>query len=112
MRLDIQVIGSHHHKRLGRTVGTELAPIETGPNALIFAAKDQSPRLGKWRSEMDEDLMARMGAAIKKLHERALVLGHPSKDHDMADVLQALALIMEAQIDLARGQRVLLTGTC
>jgi hypothetical protein len=30
----------------------------------------------------------------------------------MADVLQALALIMEAQIDLARGQRVLLTGTC
>jgi hypothetical protein len=60
---------------------------------------------------MDEDLMARMGVAIKKLHERALALGHPNKDHDTADVLQALALIMEAQIDFARGQRVLLTGT-
>jgi hypothetical protein len=39
------------------------------------------------------------------LHERALVLAHPDQDHDMGQVLQALALILEIQRDLAREQK-------
>jgi hypothetical protein len=58
---------------------------------------------------MDEDLMARMNTAIDRLQKRSLALSHPNKNDDMAEVFMALALIMQAQVDLARAQRDLLT---
>jgi hypothetical protein len=41
---------------------------------------------------MDDDVKRRAETAIKALHERALVVAHPDQDHDMGQVLQALAL--------------------
>jgi hypothetical protein len=52
-----------------------------------------------------DDVKRRAETAIKTLHERALVLAHPDQDHDMGQVLQALALILEIQRDLAREQK-------
>ena len=54
---------------------------------------------------MDDDVKRRAETTIKALHERALVLAHPDQDHDKGQVLQALALILEMQRDLAREQK-------
>ena len=54
---------------------------------------------------MDDDAMRRAGTVLTRLHQRSLELQHPGQDHDMSAVLQALALILEMQRDLAREQR-------
>jgi hypothetical protein len=54
---------------------------------------------------MDNDAMQRAETVLKRLHQRSLELQHPGLDHDMGEALQALALILEMQRDLAREQR-------
>jgi hypothetical protein len=53
---------------------------------------------------MDDDAMRRAETVLKRLHLRSLELQHPGQDHDMSETLQALALILEMQRDLAREQ--------
>jgi len=53
---------------------------------------------------MNEDVMRRADAVLKRLHLRSLELQHPGQDHDMSEALQALALILEMQRDLGHEQ--------
>ena len=54
---------------------------------------------------MNGDLMQRLETMIHRLHDRALVLSHPKQDSDMGLALQAIALSLEAQRDLAHQLR-------
>lgn len=51
---------------------------------------------------MDADLTQRMERVMLRLHGRALALSHPGQDDDLALALQAMALTLEAQRELAR----------
>jgi hypothetical protein len=54
------------------------------------------------------DLLQRIDPVIKALHMRALALAHPDQNHDMSEIFQALALILEMQRDLALEQTQIL----
>jgi hypothetical protein len=45
---------------------------------------------------MDEDLLARLNVMSERLHRRSLDLAHPDRDHDLSEMMQALAVTMEA----------------
>ena len=45
---------------------------------------------------MDHDLRDRLVKTSERLHERAIALSHPGRDTDMALLLSATALTMEA----------------
>lgn len=45
---------------------------------------------------MDEDLIARLNVASARLHRRSLELAHPGQDPNLSEMMQALALTMEA----------------
>lgn len=45
---------------------------------------------------MDEDTIARLNQISDRLHRRALELSHPGQDADMATIMSALAVTMEA----------------
>ena len=49
---------------------------------------------------MNPDLKTRLKRAVKALHERSLELSHRSENDDVANILQTLALLAEAQIAL------------
>jgi hypothetical protein len=51
---------------------------------------------------MADDIIQRAQAALERLHKRSLALAHPNQNNDMGEALQALALIMELQIKIAR----------
>jgi hypothetical protein len=53
---------------------------------------------------MADDLAQRISTFISKLHRRGLELAHPNQNEDMAQIFFALALILEAQRDLALEQ--------
>jgi division protein CdvB (Snf7/Vps24/ESCRT-III family) len=45
---------------------------------------------------MNEDMIQRLGTISSQLHMRSLELSHPGQDNDLASVMQALAVTMEA----------------
>ena len=50
---------------------------------------------------MKTDVMNRAQKVLTRLHERAFALSHPNRNHDMAEVLQGLALVLEMQREIA-----------
>jgi hypothetical protein len=53
---------------------------------------------------MANDAIPRAELAMIRLHQRALTLAGPGGDSDKVDIMQALALILEMQRDLALEQ--------
>lgn len=45
---------------------------------------------------MNEDIIARLNTASQQLHMRALELAHSRQDSDIATIMSALAVTMEA----------------
>lgn len=45
---------------------------------------------------MNEDTIARLNQISEQLHKRAMSLSHPGQDEDMAALMSALAVTMEA----------------
>lgn len=45
---------------------------------------------------MDDDTIARLNIISDELHTRAIALSHPNQDHDVAKLMSALAVTMEA----------------
>jgi hypothetical protein len=45
--------------------------------------------------------MNRAQKVLTRLHKRAFALSHPNRNHDMAEVLQGLALVLEMQREIA-----------
>jgi hypothetical protein len=46
--------------------------------------------------ELDQDTIARLNTISQELHTRAIALSHPNQDHDIAQIMSALAVTMEA----------------
>ncbi|MBG6178728.1 hypothetical protein IWQ55_006589 [Labrenzia sp. EL_208] len=47
---------------------------------------------------LSEDLMNRLADTQRRLQDRSLALSHPDQDHDMALVMVALHLLIEAEL--------------
>lgn len=45
---------------------------------------------------MNEEILNRLAATSHQLHMRSLALSHPNQDQDLASMMQALAITMEA----------------
>jgi hypothetical protein len=57
---------------------------------------------------MGDDVIPRAETVLLRLHERARNLSHPGGDSDKADIMTALALMLEMQRALLLGQSKIL----